>query len=62
MELNPQQSLDDLEDAYRAYLTSAQERRAELAVTLQRSINRAGIEVGNLARDVGNGLREAHAV
>jgi hypothetical protein len=52
MELNPQKSLDDLEDAYRAYLSGTPEQRGELADTLQRSINRGEVEVGNLlARD-----------
>ncbi len=52
MELNAQQALGDLEDAYRAYLSAADERRAELAVTLRRAISRGEIEGGNLSREV----------
>jgi hypothetical protein len=52
VELNPQKTLDQLEDAYKSYLGGPPEQRAEAAVTLQRAISRGEIEVGNLARDV----------
>ncbi len=50
MDLNPQRSLEQLEDAYKAYLNAPAGRREALAVDLRRSISRAEIEVGNLSR------------
>ena len=51
MELNPKKALADLEAAYCTYVSSTTEQRGELAVTLQRSINRCDVEIGNLSRD-----------
>jgi hypothetical protein len=51
MELNPQRTLDQLEDGYIAYLNALAERRPELAISLRRAISRGEIEVGNLAKD-----------
>lgn len=51
--LNPEHALDELERAYRSYMNSPAERRAELSAALQRSIRRSEIEIANL-RDVDN--------
>jgi hypothetical protein len=51
MELNLQQVLGDLEDAYRVLLTSPADCRGELATTLHRVVVRAEIEAGNLMRE-----------
>jgi hypothetical protein len=49
--LNPEHALDELERAYRSYMNSPAERRAELSAALQRSIRQTEIELNNL-RDV----------
>ena len=51
MELNPQRTLDQLEQGYIAYLNAPAERRPELAVSLRRAISRAEVEVANV-RDI----------
>jgi hypothetical protein len=51
--LNPEHALDELERAYRSYMNSPAERRAELSAALQRSIRQTEIELNNL-RDVDN--------
>jgi hypothetical protein len=51
MELNSDRTLAELEDAYRVFMTSPADCRAELAVTLHRVVSRAEIEAGNLMRD-----------
>jgi hypothetical protein len=59
--LNPEHALDELERAYRSFMNSPVERRAELSAVLQRSIRRTEIEIANL-RDVDNDYlqRELH--
>ncbi len=50
MSLNPQQSLDELEQRYKDFLRSPKTARADELTQLRRTVARAEIELGNLAR------------